>query len=81
MAATKITPSHNGPLRVEGDIVTTGAAFGLLTLAHIARMFEEGAHLITQPVFLLTTVGSASVCEWAIILLKKLRHSGALLSG
>ena len=32
-------------------IVTTGAAFGLLTLAHIARMFEEGAHLITQPSF------------------------------
>ena len=164
MAATKITPSHNGPLRVEGDfeivdpggkpfgspagrksrfaaaatpptspsataptrslglptkstpaiclrrhrlrrnrnaegevqrervnpqkrilmrayIVTTGAAFGLLTLAHIARMFEEGAHLITQPVFLLTTVGSASVCVWAIILLKKLRHSRASLSG
>ena len=57
-------------------IVTTGAAFGLLTLTHIARMFEEGAHLITQPVFLLTTVGSASVCVWAIILLQKLRHSG-----
>src|SRR5215469_634365 len=62
-------------------IVTTGAAFGLLTLAHIARMFVEGAHLITQPVFLLTTVGSASVCVWAIILLKKLRHSRASLSG
>ena len=51
-------------------IVTTGAAFGLLTLAHIARMFEEGAHLITRPVFLPTTVGSASVCVWATILLK-----------
>ena len=62
-------------------IVTTGAAFGLLTLADIARMFEEGAHLITQPVFLLTTVGSASARVWAIILLKKLRHSGTLLSG
>ena len=61
-------------------IVTTGAAFGLLTFAHIARMFEEGAHLITQPVFLLTTVGSASACVWAIILLKKLR-SFVTLSG
>jgi len=61
-------------------IVTTGAAFGLLTLAHIARMFEEGAHLIKQSVFLLTTVGSASVRVWAIILLKKLRHSSASLS-
>jgi|SRR5215472_5420543 len=42
-------------------IATTGAAFGLLTLAHIARMFEEGAHLITQPVFLLTTWQNAYV--------------------
>jgi hypothetical protein len=56
-------------------LVTTGAAFV------IAHMFEEGVHLITQPGFLLTTVGSASVCVWAIILLKKLRHSGASLSG
>jgi hypothetical protein len=56
-------------------IVTTGAAFGLLALAHIARLFEEGAHLITRPVFLLTTVGSASVCAWAMILLKSLSRA------
>jgi len=59
---------------VKAYIVTTGAAFGLLALAHIARMFEEGAHLLTEPVFLITTVGSASVSAWAIILLNKLRH-------
>lgn len=53
-------------------IATTGAAFGLLGLAHIARMLQEGAHLIREPVFLATTVGSFSVCVWAIILLKKL---------
>jgi CDGSH-type Zn-finger protein len=32
MAATKITPTNNGPLRVEGDfeiVDTTGKAFGL----------------------------------------------------
>ena len=58
-------------------IVTTGGAFGLLALAHIARMFEEGAHLIREPIFLLTTVGSVSVCVWAIILLKKLGRLGS----
>jgi hypothetical protein len=58
-------------------IVTTGAAFGLLALAHIARMFEEGAHLIGEQVFLATTVGSVSVCVWAIILLKRLRRPGS----
>lgn len=52
-------------------IVTTGAAFGLLALAHIARIFEEGAHLITEPIFLATTVGSVGVCVWAIVILRK----------
>lgn len=55
-------------------IVTTGAAFGLLALAHMARMFQEGAYLIREPVFLITTVGSIVVCLWAITLLKKLTH-------
>jgi len=58
-------------------ILTTGAAFGLLALAHIARLFQEGAHLITEPVFLVTTVGSVSVGVWAIILLKKLTRLGS----
>lgn len=58
-------------------IVMTGGAFGLLALAHVARMHEEGAHLIREPVFLLTTVGSVSVCVWAIVLLKKLRRLGS----
>ena len=53
-------------------IVTTGAAFGLLTLAHIARLFAEGVRLMIEPVFVITTVGSACVCIWAIVLLKKL---------
>ncbi len=56
-------------------IVTTGAAFGLLALAHIARILREGAHLITEPLLLVTTVGSASICAWAIIILNNLRVS------
>jgi hypothetical protein len=57
-------------------IVTTGAAFGLLALAHIARIFQEGAHLITEPIFLLTTVGSVGICVWAIIILRQPSRSG-----
>jgi hypothetical protein len=52
-------------------VATTGVAFGLLFLAHIARIFAEGAHLLTEPVFLATTVGSASICAWAIVILKR----------
>ncbi|HYS56365.1 MAG TPA: hypothetical protein VER58_21615 [Thermoanaerobaculia bacterium] len=54
-------------------IATTGVAFGLLVLAHVARVFQEGGHLLKEPFFLATTVGSAGVCVWAIILLKKMR--------
>ena len=52
-------------------IVTAAIAFGLLTLAHIARVFEEGAHLLRQPIFLGTTVGSAAICFWAIVILRR----------
>ena len=54
-------------------VVTTGVAFGLLALAHIARVFVEGAHLLTEPIFLATTVGSAGICVWAMVILRQRR--------
>ena len=54
-------------------VVTTGVAFGLLALAHITRIFEEGTHLLTEPIFLATSVGSASICVWAIVILRQRR--------
>jgi len=56
-------------------IGVTGAVFGLLALAHIARLFAEGAHLLTEPFFLVTTVVSIGACVWAIALLRKLRDA------
>jgi hypothetical protein len=58
-------------------IVTTGVAFALLALAHLARIFEEGAHLITEPIFLATTVGSVGMCVWAIVILKQPTRLGS----
>lgn len=52
-------------------IVTAAVAFGLLTLAHIARLFEEGTHLLREPVFFGTTIGSAAICAWAIVILRR----------
>ncbi len=46
-------------------VVTTGAIFGLLTLAHVWRMVEEGAHLAADPFFVLVTLASAVLCLWA----------------
>jgi hypothetical protein len=52
-------------------VMATGAIFGLITLAHIARMFAEGSHLATDPWFLLLTVAAAALCFWACYLLRR----------
>jgi hypothetical protein len=49
-------------------VMTTGAVFGLLTLAHIWRVFEE-RHLATEPWYILITVATAFLCLWACRLL------------
>jgi hypothetical protein len=52
-------------------VLVTGVIFGLITLAHIARMFAEGSHLATDPVFILLTIASAVLCFWACYLLRR----------
>jgi uncharacterized membrane protein len=52
-------------------LVTTGVIFGLITVAHILRMFMEGSHLLTEPVFILLTVASAALSIWAVQLLRR----------
>ena len=51
-------------------LITTGIIFGLITVAHIWRAVAEGSHLSTDPVFILLTVLSATLCLWAFRLLK-----------
>ena len=50
-------------------IATTGTAFGAVVLAHVARMIQEGTHLLTEPIFLAATAVSAGLCAWAVALL------------
>ena len=45
-------------------VMTTGAVFGLLTLAHLLRIIVE-RHLATDPLYILITVAAASLCFWA----------------
>lgn len=54
-------------------VITTGALFALIVIAHAVRVAVEGVHLIAQPVFLLTTLASLAVCGWAFVLLKSSR--------
>jgi hypothetical protein len=46
-------------------VTTTGVIFGVLALAHIWRVFEEGAHLATDPWYIIITVVAAGLCLWA----------------
>jgi hypothetical protein len=46
-------------------VITTGAVFGLLTLAHIWRVIEEGPHLMKEVPWVLITVAAAALCLWA----------------
>ena len=45
-------------------VMTTGAVFGLLTLAHLFRVIEEGPQLATNPQYVLITVVAAGFCLW-----------------
>ena len=49
-------------------VMTTGAVFGVITLAHIWRAIEE-TNLATAPWFILLTVATAALCLWAVRLL------------
>ena len=51
-------------------LMTTGAIFGLITLAHLWRMIAEWPHLATEPWYVLLTVTAAVLSFWAWRLLR-----------
>jgi hypothetical protein len=51
-------------------VVTTGVIFALLALSHVARVAVEGAWVLREPIFVLTTIVSVGVVVWAIVLLR-----------
>ena len=53
-------------------LMTTGAVFGLLTLAHVWRLVEEGARVAADPWFVATTLIAAALAVWAWRLLRRL---------
>lgn len=52
-------------------LITTGTVFGLITLAHIWRVFLEGPRLAKEPVFIVLTLAAASLSFWAWHLLAR----------
>lgn len=51
-------------------LTTSGVIFGLLVLAHLLRILEEGPHLLKEPVFGFTTIAATALCVWALRLLR-----------
>jgi uncharacterized membrane protein len=52
-------------------VMVTGILFGVLTIAHVLRMIEEGADLATSPWYLLITAIAAALSLWAWRLLRR----------
>jgi hypothetical protein len=60
---------------VKAYLVTTGAVFSLITVAHIWRMIAEGSHLAADPAYLLLTAVAAGLGVWAWLLLRRSARS------
>jgi hypothetical protein len=52
-------------------VVTTGSIFGLIVVAHVWRILEEGSHLMDLP-YIALTVLSAALCLWSCRVLRLL---------
>lgn len=51
-------------------VITTAIIFALITISHCVRMAVE-PHVLTEPVYLLLTLLSATLAIWAILLLRR----------
>jgi hypothetical protein len=51
-------------------VMTTGAVFGLITVAHVLRIVAEGPHLLTEPLWIVLTLAAAGLSLWAWRLLR-----------
>jgi hypothetical protein len=56
-------------------VITTGAVFGLLVVAHIWRIIEEGTVLAKDPLYIAITLAAAALCLWAWRLLRLMARS------
>lgn len=58
-------------MNVRVYLLTTGILFGLLTLAHVWRVFAESATLARDPWYVLITTIAAAFCVWALALYRR----------
>jgi hypothetical protein len=63
--------SIHGKVLLKAYVITTGAIFFLVILAHILRVAAEGTRLLKEPSFILTTLLATGLCVWALLLLRR----------
>jgi hypothetical protein len=64
--------SYNTLFPMKAYLITTGTVFGLITLAHLSRVYVEGPRLAKEPGFVLLTFLAAALSFWAWRLLPRL---------
>jgi hypothetical protein len=64
-----------GTIPMKAYVITAGAIFGLLALAHVARVITEGPHMARNPWFIAVTVSAAALSFWAFCLLRRSSRS------
>jgi hypothetical protein len=57
---------------VKAYVITTGAIFGLIVVAHVWRIVVEGPALAKDPTYILLTVAAGALCFWSWRVLKDL---------
>ena len=50
-------------------VMTTGVLFGMITIAHVLRMFMAEPAMARDPWYISLTVATAALCVWAFGLL------------
>jgi hypothetical protein len=58
-------------MNVRVYLLTTGILFGLLTIAHVWRVFAESATLARDPWYVLITAIALAFCVWALTLYRR----------
>jgi tetrahydromethanopterin S-methyltransferase subunit E len=56
-------------------LMTTGAVFGLIVVAHVWRAIAEGPALAKDPFYIVITIAAAALCLWAWRLLRLMPRS------
>lgn len=58
-------------IEMRAYVITTAIAFAVLVVLHVLRAIEEGALLLKEPPFILTTLAAAALFVWAMSLLRR----------